>query len=195
MRTSTPAAQLRPPLRRLAAIAAGAILALGPFAANASSDAQLKARIEAAFAQVRSYKVTVLGSVRSLGVWQAPNSYQMTTEFAGKTVKTVIIGRDLYQYEDGKWDLSGTASNNLDVDIAGLIRTIKADPHATLTKLPDQTQDGKRVSTFGYTFKDGTEEACNYDPATYRVTRCKSDELTLLYSAYNDPSNKVAKVK
>jgi hypothetical protein len=138
--------------------------------------------------------VTVLGSVRSLGVWQAPNSYQMTTEFDGKTVKTVIVGHDLYEYDGGKWDKSGTASNNLDVDIAGLVRTLKAD-HAALTRLPDQTQDGKRVGTFGYDFKNGTDETCNYDRATYLVTRCKADELTLLYSAYNDPANKVAKVR
>jgi hypothetical protein len=192
MHMTVPAPQLR---ARLAAVAAAATFALAPFAAHAAGDDGLKAKIEGAFASVRSYKVTVLGSVRSLGVWQAPNSYQMTTEFAGKTVKTVIVGRDLYEYDGGKWEKTGVASNNLDVDIAGLLRAVRSDPQAALTKLPDQTQDGKRVRTFGYTFKNGTEETCNYDPATFRVTRCKSDELTLLYSAYNDPSNKVAKVK
>jgi len=47
------------------------------------------------------------------------------------------------------------------------------------------------VGTFAYTFKNGTQETCNYDRATYRVTRCKADELILLYSAYNDPANRV----
>jgi len=190
MRISKPETRKVPPLGRLAAVAVA--FGLAPFTANAAGDAGPKAKIVNAFGGVRSYKVTVLGSVRSLGVWQAPNSYQMTTEFAGKTV---IVGRDLYEFDDGKWEKSGTASSNLDVDIAGLIRTIKADPHAVLTKLPDQTQDGKTVGTFEYDFKNGTDETCNYDRTTYLVTRCKADELTLLYSDYNDPSNKIAKVR
>jgi hypothetical protein len=161
-----------------------------PLSAGAT-DAGLRAKILAAFAGVRSYRVTVLGSVRSLGVWQSPNRYEMITEFEGKTVKTIIVGRALWQYDGAKWTQAGTASSNLDVDIAGLVRTIESDPRAVLTKLPDQTQDHKRVGTFEYTFADGTEETCNYDPSTYRVTRCKADELTLLYSAYNDPSIKV----
>ena len=180
---------------RVAAIAAVAFFVQAAVPGGAAGDPSLRAKIVGAFAGIHSYRVTVLGSVRSLGVWQAPNSYQMTTEFEGKTVKTVIIGKDLYQFDDGKWEKSGTASNNLDVDIAGLIRTIKSDPNAVLMKLPDQTQDGKRVGAFEYDFKNGTDETCNYDPSTYRVTRCKADELTLLYSGYNDPANKVAKVK
>jgi hypothetical protein len=168
---------------------------LGLFAASVpagAADGNLRDKIVAAFAGVTSYRLTVLGSVRSLGVWQAPDKYQMTTEFNGKTVKTIIVGRTLWQYDGGSWEKGGTASSNLDVDIAGLVRAVRRDPKAVLTSLPDQTQDGKRVGTFSYTFADGTEETCNYDRSTYRVTRCKSDELTLLYSSYNDRSIEIA---
>jgi hypothetical protein len=179
------------PKRRWAAVALLACTL--PAAAGALAPAvDLRAKITEAFAAIKSYKLTVLGSVRSLGVWQAPNRYEMTTEFAGKTVKTIIVGKTLWEFDDGKWEKSGTASNNLDVDVAGLVRTLKSDPSAALAKLPDQTQDGKRVGTFQYTFKDGTEETCNYDLNTYLVTRCKTEDLTLLYSSYNDPSIKVA---
>jgi hypothetical protein len=163
-----------------------ALAAATPVAAAA--DTNLRSKVLQAFAGVKSYRVTVLGSVRSLGVWQAPGKYQMTTEFNGKAVKTIIADGALWQYVDGKWEKSGTASNNLRVDIAGLVQTVKGAPNAVLTPLPEQMQDGKRVGTFEYTFDDGTEETCNYDLATFRVTRCKADELTLLYSDYNDPS-------
>ena len=163
--------------------------------AAAAPGADVKAKIYGAFATVKSYKLLVLGSVRSTGVWVAPNKYQMTTDFEGKPIKTIIQGRDYWIYTDGAWHKSGTASNNLDVDIAGLLRTAKADRGARFVAEPDQTQDGKRVGTFAYAFKNGTTETCNYDKATYRVTRCKADELTLLYSGYNDPANKVATPK
>jgi len=166
-----------------------------PVRGAAETPASLREKIFAAYRSVTSYRVTVLGSVRSLGVWVAPNRYQMTTEFEGKPVKTVIVGRDYWMLSDGKWQKSGTASNNLDVDIAGLLRIAKADPSIPFVPLADQTQDGKRVGTFGYSFKNGTDERCNYDPATYRVTRCKADELTLLYSGYNDHANTVANPK
>jgi hypothetical protein len=180
----------------LAASAVAMILpAVLPVRAAAETPASLREKIFAAYRGVTSYRVTVLGSVRSLGVWVAPNRYQMTTEFEGKPVKTVIVGRDYWMLSDGKWQKSGTASNNLDVDIAGLLRIAKTDPSIPFVPLADQTQDGKRVGTFGYSFKNGTDERCNYDPSTYRVTRCKADELTLLYSAYNDPSNTVANPK
>ena len=178
---------------------AGAILlALAvPLAAGAASagDPALRSKIYGGFANVKSYKLTVLGSVRSLGVYVAPNKYQMTTMFEGKPIKTIIIGRDYWTYANGHWQKSGTASNSLDVDIAGLLRTAKTDPKAAFVPQPDATQDGKRVGTFLYTFKNGTEETCNYDKSTYRVTRCKANELTLLYSGYNDPSNVVAQPK
>jgi outer membrane lipoprotein-sorting protein len=177
--------------RILRRCAAGLALFALPATAGAA-DGNLRDKIVAAFAGVTSYRVTVLGSVRSLGVWQKPDRYQMTTEFNGKTVKTIIDGSTLWQYDGGRWEKAGTASSNLDVDIAGLVRTVRHDPKAVFTSLPDQTQDGKRVGTFSYTFADGTEETCNYDRSTYRVTRCKSDELTLLYSSYNDPSIKIA---
>jgi hypothetical protein len=155
--------------------------------------AALRAKVFAAYRSVRSYRVTVLGSVRSLGVWVAPNKYQMTTDFGGRPVKTLIVGRDYWMLSDGKWQKSGTASNNLDVDIAGLIRNAKANPSIPFVPMPEVVQDGKRVGTFGYSFANGTDEVCNYDLETYLATRCKADELTLLYTAYNDPKNTVAK--
>jgi hypothetical protein len=183
-------------IRRSAAhatLVAGAFLSLCAPTPAATTPATLRAKIFAAYVGVTSYRVTVLGSVRSLGVWAAPNKYQMTTDFDGKSVKTLIVGKDYWTLSDGKWQKSGTASNNLDVDIAGLIRNAKANPGIAFEPMPDQTQDGKRVGTFGYAFKNGTDEVCNYDPVTYLATRCKSDELTLLYTAYNAKSNVVAK--
>ncbi len=175
-----------------ARVLAAPLVALVPLAASAAPESGLKASVVKAFSDIRSYKVTVLGSVRSLGVFVAPNKYQMTTMFGGRTIKTIIVGKDYWTFSNGSWQRSGTASNNLDVDIAGLLRNAKANPSIPFAKLPDQTQDGKPVGTFGYTFKNGTSETCNYDKKTYRVTRCKSDELTLLYSGYNDPGNVVA---
>ncbi len=181
-------------ISRAAACAVACLALVAPLSAlGASSDgSNVRDKIFSAFAAVKSYKLTVLGSVRSLGVWMAPNRYQMTTEFEGKPVKTIIIGKDYWTLSNGKWEKSGTAGNNLDVDIAGLLRNAKADPKAPFVKLADRTQDGKRVGAFLFTFKDGTEETCDFDPKTYLVTRCKADELTLLYSGYNDPSNHVA---
>lgn len=183
------------PSHRFCASAALGIALAPAVPAGAAGDTGARAKILAAFAHVTSYRVTVLGSVRSLGVWVAPNKYQMTTEFEGKPVKTIIIGHDYWIFSDGRWQKSGTASNNLDVDIAGLVRTAKSDPSVPFVPLGDQMQDGKRVNTFGFTFKNGNQETCNYDPATYRVTRCKTDELTLLYSGYNDSANRVANPK
>jgi len=177
-------------LRR--ALAVAAVLALVPGAAGAGSpDKGLQEKIFAAFARIKSYKLTVLGQVRSLGVWVAPNRYQMTTQFEGKAIKTIIIGKNYWTFNKGRWEQSGEASSNLEVDIAGLIGNSRATK-TPIARLPDQTQDGKRVGAFSYAFKSGTEETCNYDLRTYRVTRCKADELTLLYSGYNDPGNTVA---
>ncbi|GAC1301542.1 MAG: hypothetical protein NVSMB19_09790 [Vulcanimicrobiaceae bacterium] len=176
---------------RMTAIAL-AVAALPLAASAADGDPALRGKLLNAFARVKSYRLTVLGAARSLGVWVAPNAYQMTTELGGKPVKTIIIGSDYWTFADGKWEHSGHVSSNLDVDIAGLLRNARANARAAFTRLPEQTQDGKRVGTFGYTFPNGTEETCNYDRATFRVTRCKADEVTLLYSAYNDPGNRVA---
>ncbi len=185
--------------RRLAAATVGAAFAFAAVAgerALAVTDAALRAKVFRAFANVTSYRLTVLGSARSVGVWVAPNRYQMSTEIGGgKPVRTIIIGSDYWTLANGTWEHSGRVSNNLDVDIAGLVRNAKADPSASFVRLSDQTQDGKRVGTFMYSFKNGTEETCNYDRATYRVTRCKADEVTIVYSGYNDASNHVAKVK
>jgi hypothetical protein len=174
------------------ALAVAAVLALTPVATWAASpDTGLRAQIFAAFARIKSYKLTVLGQVRSLGVWVSPNRYQMTTQFEGKAIKTIIIGKNYWTYNKGRWEQAGEASSNLEVDIAGLIRNAKATK-TPFVPLPDQNQDGKRVGAFSYAFKNGTDETCNYDLSTYRVTRCKADELTLLYSGYNDPANAVA---
>ncbi len=178
-----------PNFARRAALAIPFALVVSAMAPLGAAAPDLRARVYHAFSTVRSYKLTVLGTVRSVGVWQAPNRYQMTTEFDGKPVKTIIIGRDYWTLSDGKWQRSGTA-NQLDVDIAGLLRVATHDKTPFLS-LPDQVRDGRRVGTFAYTFKNGTQETCNYDRATYRVTRCKADELILLYSAYNDPANRV----
>lgn len=177
--------------RRLAAVAIVAACIM-PSSAGAAPGDGLRSKIVSAFDRVHSYKLTVLGSVRSLGVFVKPNKYQMTTMFQGKPIKTILIGQNYWTYSGGKWQKSGTASNNLDVDIAGLLRNAKSNPGAPFVAQPDQIQDGKKVGTFAYTFKNGTQEACNYDKATYRVTRCKAEELTLLYSDYNNPHNTVA---
>ncbi|GAC1302837.1 MAG: hypothetical protein NVS2B3_15680 [Vulcanimicrobiaceae bacterium] len=177
---------------RRAAVAA-LIFATVPLAARAADgDPGLRRHVVDAFARVRSYRLTVLGAARSLGVWVAPNAYQMTTDLGGHPVKTVIVGREYWTLTNGRWEHSGRVSNNLDVDISGLLRDAKARKDAAFARLPDQTQDGKRVGTFGYSFANGTDETCNYDRATYRVTRCKADEVTLLYSGYNDRTNRVA---
>ena len=118
----------------------------------------------------------------------------MSTVIDGKPLETIFIGKNYWILADGKWQNSDTAGNNLDFDIAGLVRTAKAAP-APFDNLPEQTLDGKRLGAFEFTFKNGTEETCNYDLKTYLVTRCKTDDLTLLYSAYNDPSNHVANPK
>jgi len=188
-----------PLLRRLAAVTMASAVTLAAVprdAARAAADPGLRTKIFGAFARVKSYRLTVLGSARSLGVWVAPNRYQMTTEIGGgKPVRTVISGSDYWTLADGKWEHSGRVSNNLDVDIAGLVRNAKADPAAPFVHLPDQTQDGKVVGTFMYSFKNGTDETCNYDRTTFRVTRCKADEVTILYSGYNDAANHVANVR
>ena len=184
-----------PPRLRRAAATLSLAFATTVVTAAAASPGDLRAKVLHAYDGVRSYRVTVLGSVRSLGVYVAPNKYQMTTMIEGKPIRTLIVGHDYWTLSDGKWEKSGTASNSLDVDIAGLLRIARADPHATFAAAPDQTQDGKRVGTFGFTFKNGTTETCNFDKSTYRATRCKSDELTLLYSGYNDVTNRVASPK
>ncbi len=178
--------------RRAAVTIVSALILALPHAAGAASGDALRSKITSAFGGVHSYKLTVLGNVRSLGVFQKPNRYQMTTMFQGKPIRTIIIGQNYWTYANGRWQKSGTASNNLDVDIAGLIRNAKSDPSTPFVAQPDQTQDGKKVGTFAYTFKNGTREACNYNKSTYRVTRCKTSELTLLYSDYNNPHNTVA---
>jgi len=178
-------------LRRLAVAAVFAAFVL-PGAVGAASGGGLRSKIIAASDGVHSYKLLVLGTVRSFGVFVKPNRYQMTTMFQGKPIKTILIGQNYWTYSGGKWQKSGTASNNLDVDIAGLLRNAKSTPGAPFVPQPDQLQDGKKVGTFAYTFKNGTQEACNFDKKTYRVTRCKAEELTLLYSDYNNPRNTVA---
>jgi len=183
----------RIPFRAAAAVA---LVCLLPLAAAAAGDAALRAKILDAYAGVHSYKITVLGSVKSNGVFVAPNRYQMSTEFEGKTVKTIFIGRNYWIYSNGHWQKSDDSSNTLDFDIEGLLRNARADTKAAFVRLPDTTQSGTKVGAFKYSFtsgsSSGTDEICNFDLKTYLVTRCKADELTILYSAYNDPANKVA---
>ena len=181
-------------IRRVAATVASALLLSSLATAGQANDASVRASVLGAFARVTSYKLTVLGSVRSVGTWVAPDRYHMTTEIEGKPLETVIVGKAYWTRSSGKWERSGTTSTNLDVDIAGLIRAAKAAPASSFTTSTPQTQDGKKVGTFNFSFPDGTDEACNYDLSTYRVTRCKADEVTLLYSDYNDPKNVVPKV-
>ena len=187
-------------LRRAGAVALAlaALPAVASAAAGSGGDPALTKKVMAAYTPVKSYKVVVLGSVKSTGIWNAPNKYQMATDFEGKTVQTVLIGGTYWTQSQGKWEKSGTASNSLAVDIVGLIASAKK-ANGEFVKLPDVTEDGKKVGTFSYTFtsgsQKGTQEVCNYDLSSYRATRCKADQLTLLYSAYNDPSLKVAKVQ
>ncbi len=184
-----------PALRRTVAIVSAAAMCAIPLTASAATGKDtLRAKIIGAFNGVKSYKLTVLGSVRSNGVFVKPDRYAMTTTFQGKPIKTVIIGSSYWLYSGGKWQKSGSAPNTLDVDIAGLLRNAQANPNSPFVAQPDQTQDGKKVGTFMYTFKNGAQETCNYDKSTYRATRCKGEELTLLYSGYNDPRNTVAKL-
>jgi outer membrane lipoprotein-sorting protein len=182
-------------LRRIAALLAlGALLAPAAFAASGDT-AALRAHLLAAYANVKSYKITVLGSVKSSGVYVAPNRYKMTTQFEGKTVKTIFIGGTYWIFANGHWEKQ-TSGNNLDYDVSGLIRNLQAGATSALTKRPDVVRNGKRLGTFAYTFKSsGTQEVCNYDTATYQVVRCKAEELTILYSGYNDPTNVVPNPK
>lgn len=166
--------------------------AASPAATNGSG---LRVRLLAAYQAIKSYKITVLGSVKSKGVFVAPNRYQMTTQFEGKTVKTIFIGGTYWIYSDGKWKKQ-SSGNSLDADIAGLVRNLKAHPGSTVIRLADTIRDGKKYGTFSYTFpKSETQETCNYDLRTFLVTRCKAEELTILYSGYNDPTNKVGNPK
>jgi hypothetical protein len=181
-------------LRRGYAAVAAAGIALSIATPTRAADATVRAKVIGAFARVTSYKLTVLGSVRSVGTWVAPDRYHMTTEIEGKPLETVIEGKAYWTRSNGKWERSGTTSTNLDVDLAGLIKAAKTAPASSFSTSAPQTQDGKKVGTFSFSFPDGTDEICNYDLATYRVTRCKADEVTLLYSDYNDPKNVVPKV-
>jgi len=174
------------PLRRLLAAALVGLLAVPALAAG--GDPQLRAKILAAYGAVTSYRITVLGSVRSSGVFVAPNRYKMTTIIDGKPLKTIFVGKNYWIYTDGKWQKSDTTANNLDFDIAGLARNAKQSPASSFVVLPPQTIGGKRAGVFTYTFKDGSQETCDYDPKTYLVSRCKAEDLTILYSDYNDPS-------
>ncbi len=178
------------------AAAFGALLA--PFALLTSlslaapADGALRARLLAAYQAIKSYKITVLGSVKSKGVFVAPNRYQMTTQFEGKTVKTIFIGGTYWIYSDGKWKKQ-SSGNSLDADIAGLVRNLKAHPGSMLVRLADTIRNGKKYGTFSYIFpKSETQETCNYDLRTFLVTRCKAEDLTILYSGYNDPTNTVS---
>jgi len=153
-----------------------------------ASAADVRAKVLAAYDAVKSYRITVLGSVRSTGSFVAPNRYEMTTVIDGKPLKTIFVGTTYWIYSNGKWQKQDTSANSLDFDIAGLVRAAKANPKAAFATLPDQVVNGKKVGTFAYTGKNGSVETCNYDLTTYLATRCKVEDLTILYSGYNDPA-------
>ncbi|MBC5809327.1 MAG: hypothetical protein GIW95_00490 [Candidatus Eremiobacteraeota bacterium] len=162
-----------------------------PAAAAGSPADALRDKLLVTYAKIASYKITVLGSVRSNGVYVAPDRYAVSTVFEGKPVKTVFAGGKYWIFNNGKWEKSDTASDNLRFDIAGLLRNLRIN-HNALVTLPNATVNGRKAGTFGYTFKnDGSRETCNYDLTTYRVMRCKTDQLTVLYSGFNASSNKV----
>jgi len=178
-------------LARRAALTVLFGLVAWPGAAPAApGDAGLRDRLFAAYAKIASYRLAVLGSVRSSGVFLAPDRYRMTTVFAGKAVKTIFIGNDYWIYSDGGWQKSDSPTNNLYVDISGLLRNAKSTKSA-IERRPDVVRDGKKLGELAYTFKNGTEETCDFDPQTYLVQRCKAEDLTILYSDYNGVRDKI----
>ena len=115
----------------------------------------------------------------------------MTTVIDGKPLETIFVGKNYWILTDGKWQKSDTTANNLDFDIAGLLRNARYAPPSRFVVLPPVLINGKRFGAFKYTFKNGSDETCDYDPKTYLVSRCKAEDLTILYSGYNDPSASV----
>jgi hypothetical protein len=180
---------MSPALRRPLALIALSLAAL-PLPAHAAGGS-LRDNVVAAYAKVKSYKLEVLGSVRSNGVFVAPDRYQMTTVFEGKPVKTIFIGSTYWILSGSRWQKADQPSDNLYVDISGLLRNARQNPKVAFVPKPDVTRDGKRLGQFAYTFKNGTEETCDFDLRTFLAQRCKAEELTILYSGYNDPGNAV----
>ena len=160
---------------------------VGPAGAAPPSPASQQAKIYAAFSALKSYRLTVLGSVRSQGVWLAPNRYEVTTDLNGQTDKTVIVGNNYWIKNGTHWDRSTLGGNSLDIDVANLLPAAKKEKKS-LTFLPPETHDGKKLGTFSVPNATGTDERCNYDLRSYRITRCKSEDVLLLYSNWNDPS-------
>lgn len=159
-------------------------------ATGSNGTAALRATFERVYATIKSYRLTVLGSVRSNGIFVAPNRYEMTTDLEGKPVKTIIIGTTYWLYDQGKWERSGDTGSSLDADIAGVVRRLRAGTASAFARLPDTTEDGKRVGAFSVSF-GGSTEVCNFSLQTYYVTRCRRDELTILYSNFNSPANAI----
>ena len=171
--------------RRAALLSILGLFALPRPAPAATGDQALRDHLFAAYAKITSYRLAVLGSVRSNGFFLAPDRYKVTTVFGGKATKTIFIGSDYWIFGDGKWQKSDAPSDNLYVDISGLLRGAKAT-NSPIERRPDIVRDGKRLGQFAYTFKkDGTEETCDFDPQTYLAQRCKAEDLTILYSDYN----------
>jgi outer membrane lipoprotein-sorting protein len=175
-------------------VALSAVLGAPAASRAGSADAALQNKIRSVYASVKSYRLTVLGSVRSTGDFVAPNKYEMTTDLDGKPVKTIIIGTTYWIYDQGKWEKSGDTGSSLDADIAGVIRRLKLGTASNFVRLPDQMRNGKRVGAFRVSF-GGSNEVCDFDLQTYYVTRCQRDELTILYSGFNDPSNTIPVVR
>jgi outer membrane lipoprotein-sorting protein len=158
-------------------VALSAVLGAPAASRAGSADAALQNKIRSVYASVKSYRLTVLGSVRSTGDFVAPNKYEMTTDLDGKPVKTIIIGTTYWIYDQGKWEKSGDTGSSLDADIAGVIRRLKLGTASNFVRLPDQMRNGKRTGAFRVSF-GGSNEVCDFDLQTYYVTRCQRDELT-----------------
>ncbi len=156
--------------------------------APAGAAVDVRAKVLAAYDAVKSYHITVLGSVRSTGTHQTPDRYKMTTVIDGKPLETIFIGKNYWILTDGKWQKSDTTANNLDFDIAGLLRNARYASPSRFVALPPVAVNGKAMGAFTFTFKNGSDETCDYDLKTYLVARCKAEDLTILYSGYNDPS-------
>ncbi len=189
---------LRPVAARILAASLGLVLAVVsiPSASRAASgDAVLRAKVLDAYAKISSYRLTVLGSVRSSGVFAAPDTYEVTTDIEGQRIRTVIIGSTYWikNATGSGWTKSGTTSS-LAADIAGLVKDARSHPSRPFVRLSDQTLNGKKVGTFKYSAGDSaSDETCNFDLKTYLATRCRQDELTILYASYNDRTIKVSK--
>ena len=57
----------------------------------------------------------------------------------------------------------------------GSLRNAKTT-NSSAQRRPDVFAHGKKLGQFAYTFKNGTEETCDFDLQTYLVQRCKAED-------------------